>query len=76
LTLYSYRTTLGVFQVRQEGNYFVPFLDGNRLGVNVYIHPQFAVDDLVTGVIDLPGSVSAESLGLPDDLSRWAQTHD
>jgi hypothetical protein len=76
LTLYSYRTAIGVFQIRQEGNYFVPLLDGQRLGTNTYIHPQFVVDDLVTGVIEIPGTESDSTLGLPDDLSEWALVDD
>jgi hypothetical protein len=72
LNRYAYNTAIGVFQIRQEGSFYIPMLNGLRLGSNLYIHAQFVVDDLVTGVIALPDSASAGSLGLPDDLSGWA----
>jgi hypothetical protein len=71
-----YRTERGAFEVRQEGNFYVPVFNGTRLGTNTYIHPQFVVDDLVTGVLELPNGESAHSLGLPDDLSQWAMIDD
>jgi hypothetical protein len=68
---YRFKTPVGEFQICiLKGNYF-PALDGERIGTNAYIHPQFVVDDLITGVIDMRPEISLAASALPEDVHQW-----
>jgi hypothetical protein len=68
---YHSTTAAGEFQIcEQNGDYFLA-IRGNRIGKTVYLHPQFVIDDLVTGVIELPPFLARVARMLPQDLRSW-----
>jgi hypothetical protein len=70
--VYFFRTAAGTFSICREGDRFVSVYRGRRLGS--YIHPQFAVDDLVTGTIEEIEGVATDDLGFPEHLTDWGRT--
>jgi hypothetical protein len=69
--LYRLSTSVGEFQIYMAEDTYFPAFDGKRIGKNTYVHPQFVIDDLVTGIIDVAGTLSSVTSGLPEDLSGW-----
>lgn len=58
------------FTISPGRNGFDVICDGEVLGT--YSSPDAALEELVGGRTDWPGTVDPSELGLPDDLSEWA----
>jgi hypothetical protein len=69
--LYHQKTTVGDFQICEKNGLYFLCLDGRKFGEKRYIDPQFVVDDLITGVMDLPQRLASTAEKLPEDLDDW-----
>jgi hypothetical protein len=68
---YWLKTSAGEFQICYQAGHYLPAFEGKRIGRSVYVHPQFVVDDLIAGVVELPERVSSAKADLPEDLRQW-----
>jgi hypothetical protein len=69
--LYRQSTGVGEFQICEKNGLYYLCVDGGRFGDKTYIDPQFVVDDLISGVMELPQRLAMAAESLPDDLNAW-----
>ena len=68
---YSCASRIGTFLIRIEHGRWAIWCNDERLSPAVYGNPQAALDDLVGGHTDWPGTVDPSTLSLPDDIGDW-----
>jgi hypothetical protein len=67
---WRYKTSRGTFAIVPRGLRWAAVFEGEQLN-GTFHSPKFALDELLSGVLQLPSTLKSSLGELPDTLSEW-----